>query len=108
MKRFTMFACLTMALMFALGSFAGDIPQPMRESATYVGDLEMSRSDMSSSANRDTVYLIGPHLSGALVNGQFRFAAPGLGRVAGRHQPPLPVPRIGVGSGVRRRRMFSA
>jgi type IX secretion system substrate protein len=67
MKRFTMFACLTVAMVFALVSFAGNTP-------TYVDGhnsvITTSGSSMNKAA-RDTVELIGPWGSGAQANGQF-------------------------------------
>ena len=64
-----MFACLTMALVFALGSFAGnDMPRYVDgyNSVIHGGNL-----DMSKAAARDTVHLIGPWGSRSVVNGQF-------------------------------------
>ncbi len=67
MKRFTMFACLALTLVFAMNAFATDLPQRVigHDSVFHGGSTEFSKS------SRDTVFLIGPWGSGAQVNGQF-------------------------------------
>ena len=72
MKRFAMFVCCAVALVFATSPFAGEIPHYVdgHESVIHGGNPEMSKA-----ASRDTVYLIGPYGSGALVNGQFQDAS---------------------------------
>jgi len=71
MKRFTMFACLALTLVFAMNSFASELPQLMlgHDSVYHGGNAEFTKS------GRDTVFLIGPWGSGAAVNGQFESEA---------------------------------
>ena len=67
MKRFTMFACLAMALVFAMSSYAGEMPEYTNGNSgtLYGGSLNTAK------ASRDTFIMIGPWGSGATVNGQF-------------------------------------
>jgi hypothetical protein len=66
MKRFTMFACLALAL-FAMSSVAGELPQYTKgDSGTLYGGVTNT-----AKASRDTFVMIGPWGSGAVVNGQF-------------------------------------
>ena len=74
MKRFTMFACLALALVFALSSFAGEQPRFAKGSSLmhFGGGVEMNK------AERDTIYMMAGWGSGATWNGQFEdeFGAP--------------------------------
>ncbi len=72
MKRFTTFACLLVAFVFAFGATAGEMPKYVdgHNSVIHGGNLEMSKA-----ASRDTVYLIGPWGSGAVENGEFEDAS---------------------------------
>lgn len=67
MKRFTMFACLALTVVFAMNAFATDLPQRMdgHDGVFHGGNADFAK------AGRDTVFLIGPYGSGAAVNGQF-------------------------------------
>ncbi len=67
MKRFTMFACLALTLVFAMNAFATDLPQRAigHDGVFHGGNANFAKS------GRDTVFLIGPWGSGAQVNGQF-------------------------------------
>jgi hypothetical protein len=75
MKRFTMFACLALTLVFAMNAFATDSNElPQRVKGNY-GVIYGSSSDLSKAA-KDTVVLIGPGpVSKALVNGEFEDSA---------------------------------
>jgi hypothetical protein len=66
MKRFTMFACLALALALALSSFAGEMPRYVNSSGneTIIGG-----GQSFSKAARDTIQLIGPT---GVVNGSFQ------------------------------------
>ncbi|MBU8871645.1 MAG: T9SS type A sorting domain-containing protein [Gemmatimonadales bacterium] len=71
MKKLIQFAFFSAVLIQALGSitsFAAEKPQIVdgHHSVIHGGNLEMSKA-----ASRDTVHLIGPWGSGAVVNGQF-------------------------------------
>ena len=68
MKRSVIFACLAMALVLSISSFAGEMPKYAdgHHSVIHGGNLELSKT-----ASRDTAYLIGPWGSGAVVNGEF-------------------------------------
>ncbi|MBU8871646.1 MAG: hypothetical protein KOO60_12340 [Gemmatimonadales bacterium] len=71
MKRFIQFSYLAVVLGYALASFvsfAMEKPQIVdgHDSVIHGGNLEISKT-----ASRDTVCLIGPWGSGAVVNGQF-------------------------------------
>jgi hypothetical protein len=67
MKRFTMFACLALALVFATTAVADVMPQKS------LGDFDMLYGGVTNfaKASRDTFLMIGPWGSGAPVNGQF-------------------------------------
>jgi len=67
MKRFTMFACLALTLVFAMNAFAGELPQKV---VGHDGVIHGGSADFAKSS-RDTIFLIGPYGSGAQVNGQF-------------------------------------
>ena len=75
MKRFTMFACLALVLVFAMTSVAGDMPRYTNGSSTLVGGVIQN-----AKASRDTFMMIGPvtNIAGAIpgtfarVNGQFQ------------------------------------
>ncbi|MBU8869801.1 MAG: hypothetical protein KOO60_02890, partial [Gemmatimonadales bacterium] len=69
MNRFALFAYLAVALMFALDSPAGEMPQHTNSNLSVIHG---GNQEMSHSASRDSVYLIGPWGSGAVVNGQFQ------------------------------------
>jgi hypothetical protein len=66
MKRFTMFACLALALVLALSSFAGEMPRYVISNGneTIIGG-----GQSFGKAGRDTIELIGPN---GLVNGSFQ------------------------------------
>ena len=67
MKRFTMFACLALALVFAMSSFAGnEMPR-----YTDGSNFNMPSTSDGAKASRDTFIMIGPWGSGAAANGQF-------------------------------------
>ncbi len=67
MKRFTMFACLALTLVFAMNAFASDVPERAKghDSVFHGGSTQFSKVEV------DTLFLIGPWGSGAQVNGEF-------------------------------------
>ncbi len=67
MKRFTMFVCLAITLVFAMNAFATGLPQRAigHDSVFHGGSTEVSKS------GRDTIFVVGPWGSGAGANGQF-------------------------------------
>jgi hypothetical protein len=73
MKRFTMFASLALALVFAISSFAGELPQYTKGNSTIYGG-----ATNFAKASRDTFVMIGPWgtepatKSVAWANGQFQ------------------------------------
>ncbi|MBU8870051.1 MAG: T9SS type A sorting domain-containing protein [Gemmatimonadales bacterium] len=69
MKRFTAFFWVMSAFFLAIDSTAAERPRYTDSdfSVIHGGNLEMSKT-----ASRDTVFLIGPWGSGAVVNGQFQ------------------------------------
>ncbi|MBE0567851.1 MAG: T9SS type A sorting domain-containing protein [Krumholzibacteria bacterium] len=71
MKRFTMFACLALALAFALNSFASEaeLPVPVQSNGN---EVLYSTGPAFAKASRDTTVLVGPSGSGALVLGTFQ------------------------------------
>ena len=68
MKRFTMFACLALALVFALSSFAGEMPRYVKGNGT---EVLIGGGQSFAKASRDTQFLIGPNGSGAEGIGTF-------------------------------------
>ncbi|HPF69911.1 MAG TPA: T9SS type A sorting domain-containing protein [Candidatus Krumholzibacteria bacterium] len=71
MKRFTMFACLALALAFAFASFAADMPRYVAGNGT---EVIIGGGQSFAKASRDTALIIGPNGSGAAINGQFQTA----------------------------------
>ncbi len=71
MKRFTMFACLALALVFALSSYAGELPRYVKANGN---EVLTGGGQSFAKASRDTVVLIGPNGSGAAVIGTFEDA----------------------------------
>lgn len=71
MKRFTMFACLALALAFALNSFASEaeLPRPVNSTGN---EVLYSTGPAFAKASRDTALLVGPNGSGAEVLGTFQ------------------------------------
>ena len=66
MKKFTMFAALALAMVFALSSFAGDLPKITKgNSMIYGGSANFAK------AAGDTIDLMGPTGSGATFIGDF-------------------------------------
>ena len=80
MKRFTMFVSLALALVFAIGSFAADLPNyTSNPNATLTG---INFDSAATKASRDTFVLIGPWgsepagaKSQSWANGQFQSTA---------------------------------
>ena len=71
MKRFTTFACLALALIFALNAYAVDSKQRvMGHDSVFHGGSTSFAKDVC-----DSIYLIGPWGSGAAVNGEFQDAS---------------------------------
>ena len=67
MKRFTLFACLALALVFALSAFADDMPRYVKGS----GGMGHGAGVNTAKAGRDTFLLMGPAGSGAPYIGDF-------------------------------------
>ncbi|MDX2475597.1 MAG: T9SS type A sorting domain-containing protein [Candidatus Krumholzibacteria bacterium] len=66
MKKFTMFAALALAMVFALSSFAGDLPRITKGNSTnHGGNATLAK------ALGDTVDLMGPEGSGSTYIGDF-------------------------------------
>ena len=76
MKRFTMFACLALALVFALSATAGDLP---RYSKSTGNETFTSSGSATSKASRDSFLLMGGTGRGAPYNGDFEDQAKTLG-----------------------------
>ena len=55
MKRFTMFACLALALVFALSATAGDMPRYSKSG----NEMLYGGSSMASKASRDSFLIMG-------------------------------------------------
>ncbi len=72
MKRFTMFACLALALVFAFSSYASNLPRLVKADGN---EVLVGGGHLYSKASRDTAIVIGPHGSGASVYGDFEDAA---------------------------------
>ena len=66
MKKFTMFAALALAMVFALSSFAGELPQITKGNSTIHGG-----SATFAKAAGDTIAVMGPEGSGAAYFGDF-------------------------------------
>ena len=72
MKRFTMFACLALALVFAASSFAGELPRFVKSGGN---EVLTGAGQTLAKASRDTVVLIGPNSdTSAQVIGTFEDA----------------------------------
>ncbi len=69
MKRFTMFACLALALVFALSSFAGEMPRYVNGNGS---EVLTGGGQSFAKASRDTQMIIGPNGSGAEIIGTFQ------------------------------------
>ncbi len=69
MKKFTTFACLAMALVFALSATAGDLVE--RPSIWGAADAKVFETNNFNKAEGDTFLLMGPNGSGAPYIGDF-------------------------------------